>query len=205
MGSLAALMRSQGSRVGMGELLRAHRALAAVDAASRWDAKLALRTVPCSSPADMERFELAFETVFGHGTPSQDSLLSDLGLIEKAALPHAAIPAENETHSQQREPKDGAEEEPVITPAAYSPVELLHDKDFANYTESEMALARELITRLARRGPSRISRRRRPSRRRSHEPDLRRMLRASLRTAGEPVERRWRAPPRRPQPVGMVV
>jgi uncharacterized protein with von Willebrand factor type A (vWA) domain len=199
-GSLAALMRSQGSRVGVGELLGAHRALAAVDPASRPDARLALRAVLCSTHADLERFELAFETVFGD-RPLHETSLAELGAIEKAALPRAGIPADNETHYQQ--PGDEAEE-PVIAPAAYSAVELLRHKDFASYSEAEMALARELIARLARRGPSRISRRRRPSRRRSHEPDLRRMLRASLRTAGEPVERRWRAPSRRPRPVVLV-
>ncbi len=67
-----------------------------------------------------------------------------------------------------------------------------------------MALARELIAQLARRGPMRLSRRTRPVRRRSHEPDLRRMLRASLRTAGEPRERHWRAPSTRPRPVVLV-
>jgi uncharacterized protein with von Willebrand factor type A (vWA) domain len=67
-----------------------------------------------------------------------------------------------------------------------------------------MALARALIARLAKRGPTRRSRRLRPTRRRSHEPDLRRMVRASLRTAGEPVERHWRAPSRRPRPVVLV-
>ena len=66
-GSLTALMRSQGSRVGVGELLDAQRALGAVDVSSPLDAKLALRTVLCSSHADLERFELAFEAVFGDG------------------------------------------------------------------------------------------------------------------------------------------
>jgi uncharacterized protein len=68
-----------------------------------------------------------------------------------------------------------------------------------------MAIARELIARLARRGPTRISRRTRPvRRRRGHSPDLRRVLRASLRTGGEPVHRHWRAPTRRPRPVVLV-
>jgi uncharacterized protein with von Willebrand factor type A (vWA) domain len=200
MGSLAELMRSQGSRVGVGELLEAHRALAAVDVDSRRDAKLALRAVLCSTHADLERFELAFETVFAAGgRPLDESSLEELGAIEKEALPRVAPPSENETHSHREE-----EDEPIVTPAAYSAVELLRHRDFANYSDAEMALARELIARLARRGPSRLSRRRRPSRRRSHEPDLRRMLRASMRTAGEPVERRWRAPSRRPRPVVLV-
>src|SRR6202035_4844628 len=127
--------------------------------------KLALRTVLCSSHADLERFELAFEAVFGDGHPAIDeSRLSELGAIEKAALPRAGIPSENETHSHQ----EADAEPPVITPAAYSSIELLRHKDFANYSDAEMAQARELIARLARRGPRRVSRRRRPSRRRSH-------------------------------------
>jgi hypothetical protein len=61
-----------------------------------------------------------------------------------------------------------------------------------------------VIARLARRGPSRRSRRTRPARRRSHAPDLRRVVRASLRTGGEPVNRHWRAPSERPRPVVLV-
>jgi uncharacterized protein len=196
--SLAAVMRSQGSRVGVGELLGAHRALAAVDAVSREDAKLAMRAVLCSTHADLERFELAFEAVFGDpARPSQEDLLSELGMIEKAALPRAGIPG-----AEGHEPQ--VEEPPILAPAAYSSVELLRHKDFALYTDAEMALARQLIARLARRGPSRLSRRRRPSRRRSHEPDLRRTIRASLRTAGEPLDRHWRGRSRRPRPVVLV-
>ena len=44
-------------------------------------------------------------------------------------------------------------------PAAWSDVELLRHKDFATYTDAEMALARLLIAQLARRGPTRLSRR----------------------------------------------
>src|SRR5205807_6114596 len=82
-------------------------------------------------------------------------------------------------------------------------VELLRHKDFATYTDAEMALARQLIARLARRRPTRLSRRLRPARR-GHEPDLRRIVRSSLRTAGDPVHRHWRAPSRRPRPVVLV-
>jgi uncharacterized protein with von Willebrand factor type A (vWA) domain len=83
---------------------------------------------------------------------------------------------------------------------------MLREKDFAAYTDAEMVLARELIARLARRGPTRVSRRLRPirRRRRGHRPDLRRIVRSSLRTGGEPVERHWRAPSERPRPVVLV-
>jgi uncharacterized protein with von Willebrand factor type A (vWA) domain len=78
-------------------------------------------------------------------------------------------------------------------------VELLREKDFAHYTDEERVLARELIAKLARRGPTRRSRRTRPHRRRSHAPDLRRTVRASLRTSGEPIQRFWRGPTLRPR------
>ena len=55
--ALATGLRVQGSRVGMGELVTAHRALDAVDCTSREDARLALRAVLCSERADLAKFE----------------------------------------------------------------------------------------------------------------------------------------------------
>jgi uncharacterized protein len=198
---LAAEMRAAGARVGVGELLAAHRALAAVDPSSRTDTRLALRTVMCSRREDLERFEHAFLVVFGdeHAAGREQSL-SELGAIEREVLPRAAIPSAGAAP----EPP-AADEDPSAVPAAWSQVELLRAKDFARYSDAEMAAARELIARLARRGPTRRSRRSRPvRRRRGHEPDLRRTLRASLRTGGEPVERQWRAPTLRQRPVVLV-
>ncbi len=196
--SLAATLRAQGSRVGMGELLTAHRALEAVDCTSREDAKLALRAVLCSDRGDLARFELAFLAVYGSGAPLGQSPFDELGGIEREALPHAGLAA----GGAPPPPSPDRELSPV--PAAWSDVELLRHKDFATYTDAEMAIARLLIARLARRGPTRLSRRTRPSRRRGHTPDLRRVVRGSLRTAGEPVGRHWRAPSRRPRPVVLV-
>jgi uncharacterized protein with von Willebrand factor type A (vWA) domain len=195
--ALTALLRASGVRVGMGELLSAHRALSAVDASSREDARLALRAALCSGRADLARFDAAFVAVFGAPRTGGDPL-SALGTIEREALPSMALPS-GESMALEEVP---AEE--TVVPAAWSSTELLREKDFGAYTEDEMVLARELIARLARRGPTRVSRRLRPARRRSHQPDLRRIVRASLRTLGEPVERHWRAPSERPRPVVLV-
>ncbi len=143
LGSLAAALRAQGSRVGVGELLAAHRALAAVDCSSREDSRLALRTALCSDRIDMPRFDLAFQAVFGSGeVPLDHNPLEELGSVARAALPHAAIPGGGAS-----EPP--AAEDPTPLPAAWSDVELLREKDFATYTEAEMAVARVLIARLA--------------------------------------------------------
>jgi hypothetical protein len=196
--SLAAAQRALGSRVGVGELLTAHRALAAVDPSSREDSRLALRAVMCASRADLERFDRAFAAVFGDAAPpSEQPSLQELGTIERAAIPSAGIPG-----SAVQPP--AASDETVAVPAAWSDVELLRHKDFGRYSETEMVLARELIARLARRGPTRVSRRTRPVRRRSHAPDVRRVIASSLRTGAEPLHRHWRGPSRRPRPVVLV-
>jgi uncharacterized protein len=196
--SLSAALRARGTRLGVGELLHAHHALASVDASSREDSRLALRAVLCSSKEDLERFDAAFIAVFGEGIPDDGwEQLSALGSIERAALPRAAVPGT--TAGDER-----SEREPAPVPAAWSNVELLRHKDFAAYDEAELALAHELIVQLARRGPTRLSRRSRPAGRRGHQPDLRRILRASLRTAGDPVHRHWRAPSRRSRPLVLV-
>jgi uncharacterized protein len=196
LGSLTAAMRALGARVGIAELLSAHRALAAVDCSSREEARLALRAALCSGREDLERFERAFLAVFGAPQPQTgDDPLSELGTIERAALPRVGVPDLAAAPTAV---------ESMPTPMAWSDVELLREKDFAAYTEAEAVLARELIARLARRGPTRLSRRTRPARRRGHAPDLRRTVRASLRTAGEPVERHWRATTVRPRQLVLV-
>jgi uncharacterized protein len=96
-----------------------------------------------------------------------------------------------------------------VVPAAWSDVELLHEKDFAEYSEGERLAARAIMRRLASVGPQRASRRTRPARRRgapphAATPDLRRTIRASLRTGGDPFERHWREPGQRPRPLVLV-
>jgi len=197
LGLLAAALRAQGTRVGVGELLAAHRALQAIDCCSREDARLALRAVLCTGRADLARFELAFVAVFGDGHPLGGAPPPDaLGAIERATSPRAGI-------SGSADARPTAPDS-VPVPAAWSDIETFRRKDFAQYTEAELSLARELIARLARRGPTRLSRRLRPARRRSHAADLRRVVRASLRTGGEPIDRHWRGPSRRPRPLVLV-
>ncbi len=195
---LAREMRAHGARVGVGEVLGGVRALGAIDPGSREDARLALRSVLCSARGDLARFDEAFERVFadaagaGHD-PGED--IAALGELPREVLPQAG----------GADPTGvAAAPDAAPVPAAYSDVEILIAKDFARYTAAETALAPELIARLARRHPMRISRRTRSSRRRGHAPDLRAMVHASLQTGGEPIHRRWRAPTQRPRQLVLV-
>jgi uncharacterized protein with von Willebrand factor type A (vWA) domain len=74
--------------------------------------------------------------------------------------------------------------------ALASDVELLKDKSFARCSEAELAALAKLMQGLPLVLPERRSRRRESSR--SGSPDLRRTLRRSFRTGGEPVDRAWR-------------
>jgi uncharacterized protein len=193
---LGAELRARGVRVGVGELLAAHRALAAVDASSHEDAFCALRATLCSSRADCQAFGAAFRAVFGAmAEPAAHDPLAALDEPARVALPRVALPAA------------GREAAVAVDrmPAAWSSEEILRTTDFADYTDAERAAARRLLARIAARGPMRMSRRTRPARRRGEIPDLRATTRASLRQGGELLERRWRRPTQRPRRVVLVL
>jgi uncharacterized protein with von Willebrand factor type A (vWA) domain len=192
--ALARAMRDGGARVGTGEIEAAARALGVVGA-SRTDAYLALRAIMCSRREDLAVFDIAFAAVFAHvdaRRPPGD--VPELPPGVSLALPRAA--------SGQGDPS--AAPDPEVRPAAWSDVELLLEKDFSEYTDQERALARTVISQLARRGPTRRSRRLRAARLRGVRPDLQRTLRASLRWGGEPLERRWREPSAKPRRLVLV-
>jgi uncharacterized protein len=192
--ALAAHMRAGGAAVGVGELLGAHCALAAVDPFSRADAFFALRAVMCSRQGELPLFADAFAAVFG-APDSRPGGLPEFIPIDSPALPRLGVPAVEERAVPLEE---------VMVPAAWSEEELLREKDFAAYTDAERAAARRLLARLARRGPMRISRRTRPTRRRRSEHDLRATVRVSLRHGGELLERRYRESAERPRRLVLV-
>jgi uncharacterized protein with von Willebrand factor type A (vWA) domain len=200
---LTAAMRASGARVGVEELLRAHRALAAVGADDRRGAYFALRAVLCSRREDVEAFEVAFAEWIAEVAPASDRSgePETLGEIASLVLPRVAVPADERPVAPA-----GASLDPL--PAAWSDVELLREKDFAEYTEAERRRARRLMVALAGSGPKRRSRRMRPARRGERpagaRPDLRRTMRSSLRYEGDPVERHWRRPGERPRPLVLV-
>ncbi|HYH88000.1 MAG TPA: VWA domain-containing protein [Solirubrobacteraceae bacterium] len=192
---LAAHMRAAGAHVGLGELLAAHRALAAVDAASREDAYLALQAAMCSSRSDLAVFAAAFDAVFALPAPELANPLAALGEGAQMALPRISVPDDTPRR---------VEIDLVPVPAAWSEAELVRHKDFGSLTDAERAATRRLLAQLARRGPMRLSRRTKRTRRRREVHDLRATLRVSMRHGGEFVERRYRAPAARPRRLVLV-
>jgi uncharacterized protein with von Willebrand factor type A (vWA) domain len=198
---LAATMRAAGVRVGVGELLSAHRALSAVDPVDREAAYFALRATLCSRREDLAAFDAAFAEWFLPARPPAPEPPPGLDEVAKLVLPRTAVPGV--TGSAE------IEADADVVPSAWSDVELLRDKDFADYTEEERRRARQVMRRLAEAAPARPSRRTRRSRRRGAAPraarlDLRATMRASMRTVGDPFERHWREPGERPRPLVLV-
>jgi uncharacterized protein with von Willebrand factor type A (vWA) domain len=187
-------MRLAGARVGVGEVLSAHRALHAVGPEAARDA---LRLTLCSSHRDQAIFDSAWLELSGTA-PEVDQTLADLLAQAAPALPRTGVPSREAATAQTP-----GGPEPV--PAAWSEEELLLHKDFAAYTDAERAAARGLLARLALRGPQRLSRRTRVARSRGPVHDMRGTMRASLRHGGEPFERRWREPRPTQRPMVLIV
>jgi uncharacterized protein with von Willebrand factor type A (vWA) domain len=89
-------MRAAGARVGLGEVLRAHRALASVDSSVRRNSYFALRAALCSKQADIEVFDAAFEACFG------DPLESTTGSASSTRADPPIVPHKEPGHDPDR-------------------------------------------------------------------------------------------------------
>ena len=92
---------------------------------------------------------------------------------------------------------------PELELALASPIEVLREKSFAECSPEELAELAALMGQVPFSLPPRRSRRRQASRRGS--PDLRRTLRRSFRTGGEPAERAWQTRRRRPRRLILIL
>jgi uncharacterized protein with von Willebrand factor type A (vWA) domain len=102
---------------------------------------------------------------------------------------------DDENHERGRETNPGS-------PTA-SRLELLRQKSFSRLTRAELIELARLVGQIERRMPTRRSRRREPTRRGS--PDVRRTVRRSFRTGGEPLSRAWRDRRRKRRRIVLIV
>ncbi|MGH2804674.1 MAG: hypothetical protein ACRDL4_16765, partial [Thermoleophilaceae bacterium] len=137
---LAASLRAGGVRVGIGELVAAHRALTAVDPSDRDAAYFALRAALCSRRDDLIAFDAAFAECFAPAPRPMPEPPPGFDEAARLALPRVAVPDQG----PEADPEAGAE----VVPAAWSEVELLREKDFAHMTEEERRRARAVMRRL---------------------------------------------------------
>jgi uncharacterized protein len=178
------VLREAGIEVGPGRVTDALRALDAVDLARQEDVYFSLRQTLVSRRDELDLFDRAFGAWFLRAPvlpPVRTRTTAD-------AVTRVGEVAVDRLRAQEAD--EGDEGDPLELGA--SGQELLRDKDFADLTGDEVRIVRELIGRIARTRPQRLSRRRTADPR-GDRLDVRRMIRRSLRTGGDPVERPFRA------------
>jgi uncharacterized protein len=179
------VLREAGLEIGPGRVSDALAALDAVDLARQEDVYFALRQTLVARREELELFDRAFSAWFLRAPvlpPVRTRMAADV-------VARVAETAADRVRAQEADEREEGDD-PLELGA--SGQELLRDKDFAELTGDELRVVRELIRRIARTRP------RRSSRRRTADPrgdrlDVRRMIRRSLRTGGDPVERPFRA------------
>ncbi len=177
---LVELLRTAGLSVPVGNLITFTEAVAIVGSDLRslyWCGRATLT----HSPIDIE----LYDRVFRHWI-----LGTEVGLTEAVSRsPEPLLVDDDERLDGEQadfaeiETNDGA----VLR---FSRTETLRSMDFADLDDEERLEVDRLIADMRLTATMRRSRRRRPSKRSSGAPDLRRTVRESLRTGGEPINRR---------------
>lgn len=195
------LLRERGLPVGTGRVLTFCQAVAALGRADREGLYWAGRLTLVGRKEDLERYDEAFRAWYASLRP--DPVTAFLGELA-AGAEQAGTVVEYLTGEPSQDPLElSSDGDPAVGVLA-SQVELLRTKSFEQLTPEERAQLDALIARLAVRLASRRSRRLRPARDGRHF-DLRRTVRASLRTHGEPFHRAWRARRRKPRPLVLLL
>jgi hypothetical protein len=162
-----------------------------------------------SRPEDLEAFDLAFDEYFGaeDGFPAIASLVvPGTPAISPEAEPVGELMATAGLVAGRWRAADEAEEpegEAALRIVA-SAAEVLRGKSFADLSEEERRRVAHLIRRMAVTAPVRMTRRLRPSPS-GDRFDMRRTLRKSLRTEGEPFHRAWRGRDSRSRPLVLIL
>ena len=178
------VLHEVGLEVGPGRVADALRALDAVDLARQEDVFFSLRQTLVSRRDELDLFDRAFSAWF-----LRAPVLPPVRTRPAAETVTRVGESPSDRLRSQGEDED-ADGDPLELGA--SGHELLREKDFAELTGDELRHVRVLIAQIARTRPKRLSRRRAADLR-GTSLDVRRMIRRSLRTGGDPVDRPLRA------------
>lgn len=149
---------------------------------SRDDVYWAGRATLVRRPEDIAFYDRAFAVFWEQRRASVGN--------EDLDQPNLTLLLDQDNESDDNTSSDAEMNDDETITIRFSAVETLRSKDFAQYTTEELEEAQVLMQHLRLAGTPRRSYRQRPSRR-GDRPDLRRTVRSSLRTSGEPIERHW--------------
>jgi hypothetical protein len=169
-------LRDEGLNVGTGQILEFSQAAAALGPA---DFYWVGRTTLLARQSEISTYDTVFDR-YWHGNFGQPMVMKEI--IERAkGVVDDDAPDDESEHGRETAPEA----------QRASQLELLRHKSFSKLSSAELSDLALLMARLELAVPRRRSRRRQTARR--GNPDVRRTIRRSLRTAGEPIERAWRA------------
>jgi uncharacterized protein with von Willebrand factor type A (vWA) domain len=201
-------LRLRGLPVGTGRIVTFCRAAGALGLRNRDDLYWAGRASLISRPEDAEIFDAAFDDWFGTGIhldlglpapPGVDGLEEVERALSENALDDHVVAREWHEADEQAETEGDASIRIVASAA-----EMLRAKSFADLTEEERRRVATMIDDLTVRAPVERTRRTRPATKGSAF-DIRRTLRRSLRTQGEPFERSFRERRSRARPLVLIL
>ena len=174
------------------ESIDAVRALCAVDLGDRDDVYFALRALLASRRDELAIFDRLFDEWWGPAPAAAGAGAARAGrnpaVHAPGDAPRAAPAATFLTRWASAAAAEGEDALPLAAPSAH---DALGTKDFGAYTAEELGAVEQVAVRIARRLRARPSRRWR-SGRRGARVDLRRLVRLSLKTGGDPVELAYR-------------
>ena len=196
--AFAAVLRGTGLMVALPRVMAFTEALRLLGIGVRDDVYWAGRSTLIANHNNIDLYNRAFAVFWERRTATA---------IETEAPP-IAITLATDTEDEDDSPPATEDSQNPGSPTLrvrYSDVETLRHKDFAVCSDSELAEMYELMPALRFNIPTRRSRRRVASSRRSGHPDLRRTIRQALSTGGEPIRRRFLAKDHRPRRVVLLL
>jgi uncharacterized protein len=204
-------LRARGLPVGTGRILTFVRAVGALGVAERDDVYWAGRASLVASRQDIEVFDETFDRWIRTIAPEGELRIElDLPAPAGAGIDWGEPPPELEIRTGRTAASwsgAGDDDEPdgeASIRIVASRAEVLREKSFADLTDEEQERVGALIRRLRVRVPHERTRRTRPATK-GATFDVRRTLRRSLRTHGEPFERAWRVRGTRHRPLVLLL
>ena len=174
------VLRHAGLEVGPGRVADALTGLDRVELERQDDVYWTLRQTLVSRNEDLDAFDRAFRAWFLRAPFAPEGRPLELPQLQSQRQLRRTNAGEADDGAADGEPALG-----------WSPDELLRQKDFAEMSPAELQRVIELVAELATGRPRRHSRRQRPHHS-GRRLDMRRLVRASLATGGDPLERAFR-------------
>jgi hypothetical protein len=183
--AFARVLRGAGLSVPTSTVVAFAEALGTVGLTDRAEVYWSARATLVRRPEDVALFDRAFRVFWEHAPVPADA--------DDEPEPISITLAVDEGDDEEAPETAEASDDPAIE-LRFSLTEVLRRKDFAAYDDAELAEAHRLMSRMRLTGSPRRSLRLQATTKQTSRPDLRRTVRAALRSEGEPVRRHFRTP-----------